>query len=105
MVAADDAMLHIIWTNYFLQEQGFYVKSTILYQDNKSAMLLEKNGKTSSSKRTCHINIRYFFITDRIKNKELQVEYCPTEDMVANFHTKPLQGSTFFKFQKTIMNE
>ena len=39
----------------------------IVYQDNKSDIILEKNGKDSSSKRTKHINIRYYFVTDRIE--------------------------------------
>jgi hypothetical protein len=33
-------------------------------------MLLEKNGKASSGKRTKHINIRYYFVTDRISKGE-----------------------------------
>ncbi len=57
------------------------------------------------SKRTHHINIRYFFITDRVKNNELQIEYCPTEDMVADFLMKPLQDKLFYKLHKIIMNE
>eukprot|EP00957_Ditylum_brightwellii_P027148 2052743-Ditylum_brightwellii.AAC.1 len=63
----------------------------MVYQDNQSLLELKKHGKGSSGKRTRHINIRYFFVTDRISNKELTVEYCPTELMVANFYTKPLQ--------------
>ena len=69
----------------------------MVYQDNQSAMLLENNGRGSSSKRTRHINIRYFFVTDRIKEGEMRVEYCPTGDMVADYFTKPLQGSLFRK--------
>ena len=47
-------------------------KSTILlamtiYQDNKSMILLAENGRSSSSKRTCHINVWYYFVTDKIK--------------------------------------
>ena len=75
-----------------------------MYQDNQSAMLLEKNGKASSGRRTRHINIRYFFVTDQIKKGELGVEYCPTEEMLADFFTKPLQGSTFKKLRQRIMN-
>jgi hypothetical protein len=67
-------------------------------------MLLEKNGRASSSKRTRHINIRYFFVTDRINAKEISVEYCPTGEMIADFFTKPLQGSLFKKFRDQIMN-
>jgi hypothetical protein len=32
--------------------QGYGVTQNLLLQDNKSSMLLEKNGKASSSKRT-----------------------------------------------------
>jgi hypothetical protein len=67
LVAVDDAMPRILWTRYFLLSQGYAVEPAILHQDNQSAILLEKNGKASSSKRTRHINIRYYFITDRIK--------------------------------------
>ena len=66
-------------------------------------MLLERNGKALSSKRTKHINVRYFFITDRISKGEVRVEWCPTKDMVADFMTKPLQGSVFRKFRDLIM--
>ena len=75
-----------------------------MYQDNKSAILLEKNGKKSSGRRTRHINIRYFFIADRVKRGELKIEYCSTDDMPADFFTKPLQGKNFFQFRKQIMN-
>ena len=75
-----------------------------MYQDNQSAILLENNGRVSSSRRTKHLNIRYFFITDRIKKGELKIEYCPTDDMVADFLTKPLQGKKFIQFRKIIMN-
>jgi hypothetical protein len=78
--------------------------SIIVYQDNQSSILLEKNGRASSSKRIRHINIRYFFVTDRIAAKEIAVEYCPTGDMLADFFTKPLQGALFKKFRDQIMN-
>jgi hypothetical protein len=62
-----------------LREQQFNVTDNIVYQDNQSSILLECNGHGSSGHRTQHIDIRYFFICDRIKNKELRVEYCPTK--------------------------
>jgi hypothetical protein len=74
-----------------------------LFQDNKSAILLEKNGKASSSKRTKHINIRYFFITDRVEKGDVSLVWCPTGDMVGDFMTKPLQGALFRKFRDQIM--
>ena len=56
------------------------------------------NGKASSSKRTRHINIRYFLITDKVKRGDISIDYCPTEDMIADYFTKPLQGSLFVRF-------
>ena len=65
---------------------------------------MEKNGRESSSKRTRHINIRYFYITDRIKNNDLRVIYCPTDEMNGDYYSKPLQGKKFRKFRKVILN-
>ena len=104
LVGVDDVSAQILWTRYFLEGQGYLVKDNTLYQDNQSAMLLENNGRALSSKRTRHINVRYFFVTDRIKAKELNVEYCPTGEMVADYFTKPLQGSAFRKLRDIIMN-
>jgi len=104
LVAVDDAMGQVLWIRHFLAEQGHYVPMTTIYQDNKSNILLAENGKSSSSKRTRHINIWYFFITDKIKKGELQVAFCPTTNMLADFFTKPLQGSTFKRMQSIILN-
>ena len=104
LVGVDDAMAMIIWTRYFLEAQGYGVKDNVLYQYNMSTMLLAKNGRASSGKRTRHINIRYFFVKDRIESKEMRVEHCPTDNMTGDFLTKPLQGSKFYKFRKEIMN-
>ena len=66
--------------------------------------MLGKNGKASSSKCTWHIDIRYFFITDWVANKEVEIIYCPTSDMLADLLTKLLQGSLFKKFRVNILN-
>ena len=103
LVGADDASQMILWTKLFLEEQGYKVTDNILFQDNRSAILLEKNGKRSSSKRTRALNIRYFSLTDQVNKGNLKIEYCPTEDMVADYMTKTLQGKLFLKFKKLIM--
>jgi hypothetical protein len=69
IVGADDFMSAICWTRYFMKAQGYAVKDNVLFQDNKSLIILEKNGKDLSSKRMKHINIQYFFITDRVKKE------------------------------------
>ena len=120
LVGVDDTLPFNIWCLYFLREQGYHSANcektpdksrelkflghrNLLYQDNTSSMRLEVNGKASSSKRTRHINIRYFMITDKISKQEVEVEYCPTEDMLADYFTKPLQGALFRRFRNAIM--
>ena len=68
VVGTDDIMPQMLWTLYFLEAQGYKVDDNILYQDNKSSILLETNGRGSSGKRTRHMNVRYFFIADRVKS-------------------------------------
>jgi Reverse transcriptase (RNA-dependent DNA polymerase) len=104
LVGVSDVMGLILWTRRFLQAQGYTVSDNVVYQDNQSAMLLQNNGRMSSSKRTRHIDIRYFFVTDNIQNKNMRVEYCPTDDMLADFFTKPLQGSKYRRFRSMVLN-
>ena len=103
LVAADDAAVMILWTKLFLEEQGYTVEKNILYQDNKSAILLEENGRKSSGKRTRALNVRYFFLTDQVEKGNLTVTYCPTDAMIGDFMSKPLQGSKFHQFSDDIM--
>ena len=104
LVGVDDGMALITWTRNFLQDQGIEIKDNVVYQDNQSAILLERNGRASSGRRTRRIDIRYFFVSDRVKRGELRIEYCPTEEMFADFFTKPLQGSLFRKMRAVLMN-
>ena len=104
LVAVDDLMPQILWTRYFLTAQGFQVNDNILFQDNQSTMKLSKNRRASSGKRTRHINIRYFFITDRIKSGEVDVKYCPTELLVGDYYSKPLQGALFRQHRDFTLN-
>jgi hypothetical protein len=88
------------WKN----KQGYEIEKNILYQDNKSTILLERNGKRSLSKQTWALNIRYFFLrTDQIEKGNQIVEYCPTTKMDADYFSKALHGKLFQKFQKSIM--
>ena len=107
LVGVDDMMPIICWTRYFLLSQGYGIIEieNLLLQDNRSSILLEQNGRASSGKRTRHINIRYFFIMDRVNMKEISIDWCPTKKMVAEYMTKPLQGSLFRELRDYIMGK
>jgi hypothetical protein len=85
-----------------LEAQG-YGTNSIGHQDNQASIRIEENGKASSGRRTRHINIRYFFIADRVAKKEVSILYCPTKLMVADSFTKPLQGALLYKFRDQIL--
>ena len=97
-------MTMVLWMKWFCEQQGYKVKSNTLQQDNQATIKLEENGKFSSHKRTRHINIRYFFITDQINKKNVTVRYCPTDELMADFMSKPLQGLKYQRFKSMIMN-
>ena len=78
----------------------------MILQDNNSTILLANNGRRSSGKKTRHINIRYFFITDRLeKHQELTIKYCDTGNMVADYLSKPTQGRTYKKHRGFIVGD
>jgi len=72
LVALSDGSSQVIWCRYFLTFQGYDPGPAVLYQDNMSTIKLAEKGR-STSKKTRHIAIRYFFIRDRIKSHEIDV--------------------------------
>jgi len=104
VVAVNDMMPMTLWTRQFLEGQGYTTVDAELHQDNKSAMLLEQNGQAPSGKRTRHINLRHFFITDRVESGEISIKHCPADEMTADFFTKPLNGKKFAMFRTQMLN-
>ena len=94
----------MILANHFLEAQDYIYPTTVVYQDNRSAILLEQNGILSSTRCTKHINVRYYFIKDKVNSKELTIKWCSTDKMVADYNTKPLSGEKFLQFRKAILN-
>jgi len=104
LVALDYAMGQVVWYRHILVAQGITVPTMTIYQDNKSTILLTENGTTSSSKRTKHLDIWYFFIMDKIKKQCSKVAYCPTNNMLVDYFTKRLQGNAFVRMHEKSLN-
>jgi hypothetical protein len=113
LVGVDDAMNFIEWIQLFVEQQTKSLNNNsvlkkigcdvVIQQDNTSTIQLENNGQASSTKRTRHINIRYFYVTNKIKEGRMRVMYWPTKQMVSDYLTKPLQGSLFRTHRNSIM--
>ena len=103
LFGVDDVLTQVIWNQYFLKYQGYKIRDNVIYQDIQSTIKLDKNGICSSIKRTRHINIRYYFITDRINKEETYVQFCPTLETIRYYFTKAMQVSQFHSFHYIIL--
>jgi hypothetical protein len=103
VVGASDYLPYNIWMQHFMEAQGYKLKENCFYQDNTSAMKMEKNGRNSCTGNSRHIHIRYFWIKDQVDGKALTIVHCPTLQMLADYFTKPLQGKLFHLFRAVIM--
>ena len=104
LVGMDQSLTDVLWTRNFIESLGFTVDQNIIFQDNQSTIRLALNGRLSSSKRTKHIDARYFFIKDVLDRGLASIEYCPTEMMWSDVLNKPKQGSPFRKDRSLLMN-
>jgi hypothetical protein len=84
-----DKLADVIWMRYFIECKGYDIDEYDIFQDNMSELLLEKNGCISSSKQTKHIKAKYFLIKDYYDAGEIDVKFCPTDEMWADVLTKP----------------
>jgi hypothetical protein len=81
LISFADKLVDIIWMRYFIECQGYDLDEYIVYQDNMSALSLEKNSRVLSSKLTKHINAKYFLIKDSYDSREIDIRFCPTKKM------------------------
>jgi len=103
VVGASDYLPNSIWMKKFMYAQGYELEENVFHQDNESAIRFAKNGRKSAGQNSKHIDIRYFFIKDRLELEDYEVRYCPTHLMIADFFTKPLQGNLFRKLRAVVM--
>ena len=85
-----------MWFRRFLLQLGYPpFKPTILYiyEDNKSAIHIVNNGNDKG--RTKHMDIRYHYVRDPVKDKHIIVVYRPTSTMTTDILTKPLALKRF----------
>jgi hypothetical protein len=60
VVGASDFLPLTILARNFIEAQGYTIDDSDFYQDNMSAMRMERKGRSSAGQKSCHINIRYF---------------------------------------------
>ena len=103
LIGIADILKMMMWCKYFIEAQGYTIDNNILYQDNKSTILLTKNGRMSAGKNSKHIKNRFFLITDKVAQGDLKIEHMGTDDMWGDVNTKPTQGKRFRIMRAEVM--
>jgi hypothetical protein len=103
LVGTSEGLPKNIYFEMFMEEQGYKLESNVLAKDNESEIKILKNGRDSCTSNMKHVAIKQFWSTDRIKNGNIEVVYCPTDEMIADYNTKPLMGKGFTNFRRAIM--
>ena len=103
LVGLSDSAAQAIHLRNFVHEQGYDVGPAVIYQDNLSCMALMKRGGPGSE-RSRHINIRHFWVSEKVAEGEVVIEHLSTELMHANALTKPVQGAQFERERQGLTN-
>lgn len=100
-VALAEACNEAIWLKRILEDFDVNFTSPIkIYEDNQGCIKMVHSEKFNN--RSKHIDIKKYAVKDYISSKIVEVEYCPTEEMVADIFTKPLQKSKFLKLKSKL---
>ena len=102
LVGLSDSANQGIFIRNFLVAQGYQMGPVTILQDNQSCMALIERGR-SGAERTRLIQIRYFWVKERVDTGEARIEYLRTEDMYASVLTKPLQGAQFVREREALI--
>jgi hypothetical protein len=90
-----------IWLRVLLEDLGFsQVSATTLHADNLGCIALTNGTVTHSHAK--HINIRHYFIHERVTNSEIDLQYVSTKEMLADILTKQLPHEAFEKYRKAL---
>jgi hypothetical protein len=94
IVALAKGLQQSIWSRSFIIAQGVPPFPISVYQDNQAAIKLIERGRLAAE-QTRHIDIGFFWVSDLVERGIIDIVFCPTLSMVADFFTKPLSGSLF----------
>ena len=89
-MAMSEASKQAIWIHHFLysigKESVYNGTPTTIFEDNQGAIKLTDNPVNHP--KTKHIAVCYHAIREHIANSKIQLEYLPTDQMVADGLTK-----------------
>lgn len=73
------------------------------FEDNQGAIALAKNPV--SRQRCKHVDIKYHFVRSTVNDGKVNLEYCPTSEMLADVMTKPATQFKLVKFTRLMFGD
>ena len=100
-MALANAAQEAVWIRRLLNEfKNDTNKPIKMYEDNQSTIHMSHNPRFHG--RAKHIDIKYHYIREQISNKNIVLEYCKSEDMIADILTKGLGKLKFEKLRNML---
>ena len=97
-MALVSAAQEAIWMRQLATDLGSNpTGATVIFEDNQSAIRMAKNPQFHG--RAKHIGIKFHFIREQVNTGTVELNYCPTEEMVADMLTKGLSRDKLAKMR------
>ena len=95
--ALGSAIQEALWLRHLLKELSFLIEGpTTIFEDNKSTIAIALNP--INHQRVKHMDVKAHFLRDHVKKGDVQIVYCPTEDMIADGLNKPQYAKQHSRF-------
>ena len=94
-VAAASCCAQLLWIRQQLRDFHVDTGCIPIFCDNTSAINIAKNP--CQHKRTKHIDIRHHFLRDNVEKGLISMQFCATENQIADIFTKALHRDQFEK--------
>lgn len=102
-IAAAECVKELLFLKTMIDELTGSDIKIVLFVDNQSAITLIKNGQFN--RRSKHIDVRFHFINEKVHEGLININYCATENQIADIFTKPLGNVKFQKFRGQLMTK
>lgn len=100
-VALAECLQEIKWIQKLMADVGQQlVLPIVVHEDNQSCIALTREDRTE--RKAKHIDTKYNFVKDMVRDGTVQLQYCPTEQMEADLLTKPLQAVKLRQLRRAI---
>ena len=87
----------------FLWGTTVCITKNVLFKYNECSIKMDNNGWESCTVNSRQINIRHFFVKDIVDKEEIELQFCPTHLMIADYFTNTMQVKLFNLFRDLIM--